>query len=66
MEGWRRLWAWCKAEKGGYAGYIGMKIVLSIGAGVLLAIISIIVLLVFSIPIAGLGIMAHSPEQPQG
>jgi len=58
MEGWRRLWAWCKAEKGGYAGYIGMKIVLSIGAGVLLAIISIIVLLVFSIPIAGLGIMA--------
>jgi len=58
MEGWRRLWAWCKAEKGGYAGYIGMKIVLSIGAGVLLAIISIIVLIVFSIPIAGLGIMA--------
>ena len=30
MEGWRRLWAWCKAEKGSYAGYIGMKIVLVI------------------------------------
>jgi hypothetical protein len=58
MEGWRRLWAWCKTEKGGYAGYIGMKIVLAIGAGVLLGIISIIVLIVFSIPIAGLGIVA--------
>jgi hypothetical protein len=58
MEGWRRLWAWCKAEKGGYAGYIGMKIVLAIGASVLLGIISIIVLIVFSIPIAGLGIVA--------
>jgi hypothetical protein len=58
MEGWRRLWAWCNAEKGGYAGYIGMKIVLAIGAGVLLGIISIIVLIVFSIPIAGLGIVA--------
>ena len=29
MEGWRRLWPMIKAEKGGYAGYIGMKIVLA-------------------------------------
>lgn len=58
MEAWRRLWAWCKAEKGGYAGYIGMKIVLAIGAGVLLAIISVIVLLALLIPVAGLGIAA--------
>ena len=57
-EGWRRLWSWLRVEKVGYASYIGMKIVLAIGAGVLLGIISIIVLLVFSIPIAGLGIVA--------
>jgi hypothetical protein len=58
MEGWRRLWAWCKAEKGGYVGYIGMKIVLAIGAGVFLAIITVIVLIAFFIPIATLGVIA--------
>ena len=26
MEGWRRLWELLKVEKGGYGGYIGMKI----------------------------------------
>jgi hypothetical protein len=58
MEGWRRLWSWCKAETLGYAGYIGMKIVLAIGVGVFLAIVSMIVLLAFLIPIAGIGIVA--------
>jgi hypothetical protein len=58
MEGWRRLWAWSKAEKGGYAGYIGMKVVLAIGAGVLLAIVAVIVLIAFLIPIASLGVIA--------
>jgi hypothetical protein len=29
MEGWRRLWLWIKHEKGGYAAYVGMKIVLA-------------------------------------
>jgi hypothetical protein len=58
MEGWRRLWSWLQAEKGGYAGYVGMKIVLAIGAGVFFAIISMIVLLAFLIPVAGVGIVA--------
>lgn len=58
MEGWRRLWSWCKAEKGNYAGYVGMKIVLAIGAGVALAIISLIILLLLLIPIGGLGAIA--------
>src|SRR5258708_38910957 len=34
LEGWRRLWLWLQAEKGGYAGYIGMKVVLAIGIGI--------------------------------
>ncbi|GAC1661510.1 MAG: hypothetical protein NVS9B4_13860 [Candidatus Acidiferrum sp.] len=58
IEGWRRLWACLKAEKGGYAGYIGMKIVLSIGASVALGIISIIVFLVLLIPIGGISAIA--------
>jgi hypothetical protein len=58
MEGWRRLWLWLKYDKGGYAGYIGMKIVLAIGAGILVAIVSFIAILLVLIPIAGGGIAA--------
>ncbi len=58
MEGWRRLWSWLQVEKAGYAGYIGMKVVLAIGAGVFLAIIAVIVLIAFLIPIASLGVIA--------
>ena len=58
VEGWRRLWSWLQAEKGGYAGYIGMKIVLAIGVGVFLAIVSMIVLLALLIPVAGISIVA--------
>jgi hypothetical protein len=56
--GWRRLWSWLRAEKGGYAGYVGMKIVLAIGASVVLAIISVIVFILLLIPIGGLGVIA--------
>ena len=34
IEGWRRLWPQIKQEKGGYAAYIGMKIVMAIGAAI--------------------------------
>jgi hypothetical protein len=58
MEGWRRLWSWLQVEKAGYAGYIGMKVVLAIGAGVFLAIITVIVLIACFIPIVTLGVIA--------
>jgi hypothetical protein len=58
IEGWRRLWPQIKAEKGGYAGYIGMKIVMAIGAAIVLGIVSAIVLLLFIIPVGGLGAVA--------
>lgn len=57
-EGWERLWSRLKAEKGGYAGYIGMKIVLAIGAGVALGILTLIVILVLFVPIGGFGALA--------
>jgi hypothetical protein len=56
--GWRRLWEMMKAEKGGYAGYIGMKVVLAIAAGIILGIIGLLVLLVLLIPVGGFGIFA--------
>ena len=58
IEGWRRLWPQIKAEKGSYAGYIGMKIVLAIGAAIVLSIVSAIVMLLFLIPVGGLGAVA--------
>src|ERR1039458_8761378 len=54
MEGWRRLWAMMKAEKGSYAGYVLMKIVLAIGVAIILGIVSFIFALIILIPAAGL------------
>jgi len=54
MEGWSRLWAMMRAEKGGYAGYVGMKIVLAIGVAIILGIVSFIFALIILIPAAGL------------
>ena len=58
IEGWRRLWPQIKQEKGGYAAYIGMKIVMAIGAAIILGIASAIVMLLLLIPIGGLGAVA--------
>ena len=58
VEGWRRLLPMLKGEKGGYAGYIGMKIVLAIAAGIIFGILGVIVLLIFLIPVGGFGVVA--------
>jgi hypothetical protein len=58
FEAWRRLWAMLKREKGGYAGYLGMKVVMSIGAGIIVGIVSVGVMLVILIPVGGLGVVA--------
>jgi hypothetical protein len=58
LEGWRRLWPMIKADKGGYAGYIGMKIVLAIAAGIMVGIATLILGLFIAIPTVGLGILA--------
>jgi hypothetical protein len=58
LEGWRRLWPMIKAEKGGYAGYVGMKIVLAIGAAIILGIVGVIIGLIVFVPAAGVVIGA--------
>jgi hypothetical protein len=58
IEGWRRLWPMIKAEMGGYAGYIGMKIVMAIGAGIVVGLATVILGLVIAIPTVGLSILA--------
>jgi hypothetical protein len=58
MEGWRRLWTGIKAEKAGYAAYLGMKILMALGAGIVLGIVSFILILFFLIPLGGIGVIA--------
>ncbi len=58
IEGWKRLLPMLQSEKGGYAGYLGMKIVMALGAAVIVGIISFIVILVVLIPVGGMGAIA--------
>jgi hypothetical protein len=58
IEGWRRLLPMMRSEKGGYAGYIGMKIVLALGAMVVFGIIATIVTIIMLIPTAAIGVAA--------
>jgi hypothetical protein len=58
LEGWRRLWPRLAAEKAGYAGYIGIKIALAVGAAIIFGIISVIAFLLLLIPIGGVGALA--------
>lgn len=58
FEGWRRLLPALNSEKAGYVGYIGMKIVMALGAAVVLGIVTFIVILVLLIPVGGFGVVA--------
>ena len=58
IEAWRRLLHMLNADKSSYAGYIGLKIVMAIGASVVVGIATFIVLLIFLIPVGGFGVIA--------
>lgn len=55
FQAWARLLPMLGAEKGSYFGYVLMKIVMALGVGIVLGIITTIVILVTLIPIGGLG-----------
>jgi hypothetical protein len=56
IEGWRRLWPMIESEMGGYATYVGLKIVLAIGAGIAIFLVSLIAIFILLIPIVGVGV----------
>jgi hypothetical protein len=58
FEGWRRLLTMLQAEKGGYAGYAGMKFVLALGAAFVVTFVTIILIIVLLIPVGGLGLFS--------
>jgi len=66
FEGWSRLWKMLGNEKGGYAGYAGMKLLMSIGAGIAVGIAALILLLILLIPVGGLGAVAVFTGQAAG
>jgi hypothetical protein len=57
MEGWRRLLGMLKNEKGSYASYIVMKVLLSIGAAIIFGILSAIAAVIVVLPTAIVGVI---------
>jgi hypothetical protein len=58
FEAWHRLLPMLGAEKGPYFGYLLMKIVMAIAAGILLAIVATMAVLIVLVPIGGVGALA--------
>jgi hypothetical protein len=58
VESWQRLWAMMDAEKGSYAAYIAMKIVLAIAAGIAVSIVTVILGFIIAIPTIALSVIA--------
>jgi hypothetical protein len=57
-EAWRKVWAMVKNEPGSSAGYVGMKVVLNIAAGILFGIVIFIAVLFLVIPLGGIGVVS--------
>jgi hypothetical protein len=56
MEAWRRFIPMLEADKGGYAVYVLMKVVLAMGAVILFGIIALLALLALLIPLGTLAL----------
>lgn len=57
-DSWARLFTMMKGDRGGYAGYIGMKVVLVIASGIVFGILIGLVMLLILIPVGGLTVVA--------
>jgi hypothetical protein len=66
IESWRRLLRMLNGDKGGYAAYIGMKILLFIGASILFGIIGGIAAFVVVLPFAAVGVAAFVAGKAAG
>lgn len=58
ITAWRRLWPMIERETGSYVVYLVMKIVLAIGAGILIFVAGLLLILFFVIPVAGIFLAA--------
>ena len=51
LAGWRRLWPMIETDISGFAIYVGMKIILTIVAGIAIGIVGIILGLILAVPV---------------
>jgi hypothetical protein len=58
MEGWGRFFGMMKGDPWAYAGYLGMKAILAIGAAIMFGILSGIAVVLTMIPVAIVGVVA--------
>lgn len=58
LDGWRRFLPALRAEKGAFAVYVLMKMVLAVGVAMLVAIADVLILLVLLIPLGIAGVTA--------
>jgi hypothetical protein len=66
VDGWERLMGMMGPEKGAYALYVLMKIVLNVASGFIFAVVNLLVILVLLIPLAILGVAAFFIGQSAG
>ena len=59
LAGWERLLPMLRAEKGAFAGYVLMKIVLAVGSAILFGIVNVFAILALLIPLGILGVVAY-------
>jgi hypothetical protein len=59
LEGWRRLLPMLDSQRGPYAGYIGMKIVLALAAGILLTLVNLVLIVILLIPVGIMAVVAY-------
>jgi hypothetical protein len=65
-EGWARLWTTIQAEKGRFAAYLGLKLLLIIGTGIAVGIVGLMAVLALLVPFGAVGAAAIFGGQAAG
>ena len=66
VEGWDRLWNMMQEEKGRYAAYLGLKVLLLIATAIAVGILGLAVLLALLVPFGAVGVAAVFGGQAVG
>ncbi len=66
IEGWRRLWAMMQPDKNGYFLYAVMKVLLAIGAGIIVTIATFVLVMVLAIPTVAVVLVAVTAGKTAG
>ena len=65
-EGWRRVIVMLKAEKAAYAGYVLVKIILTLGSAILFGLLTLIAVIALLVPLSIAGYAAYALVRAEG